>query len=74
MRQLFINGEKSQMFFTNTINNGRILHWIRENFSRFDLNEEHSCTAIAEIKENNFLIRGDEDRVELELKTVKPIL
>ena len=69
MKQLFINNECTTVFFSANASSEDIELWINLNLDFFNLNEQH--TAGAEVVSNNeFLITGDEDRLELTLEPV----
>ena len=73
MKQLIINGNKSHLFFKESIQNSKIAIWINDNLDRFDLNEAHSC-EVSLVLSDKILIRGDEDRMELDIQSIKSLL
>ena len=73
MKQLIINGDKTHFFFKESIMNSKIAIWINDNLDRFDLNEAHSC-EVSLVLFDRILIRGDEDRMEIDIKSIESLL
>ena len=73
MKQLIINGDKTHFFFKESIMNSKIAIWINDNLDRFDLNEAHSC-EVSLVLFDRILIRGDEDRMEIYIKSIESLL
>lgn len=73
MKQLIINGNKSHLFFNESVANSKIAIWINDNLGRFDLSEEHTC-EVSFVLFERILIRGDEDRVEIDIKSIESLL
>jgi hypothetical protein len=73
MKQLIINGTKAHFFFNESVQNSKIAIWINDNLDRFDLNEAHSC-EVSLVLFARILIRGDEDRVEIDIDSIKSLI
>lgn len=71
MKQLFLNGDASQMFFKGDTPNLTIMIWVEDNLDKFELNEEHSCQVFMSRESSNFEISGDEDLLEVVVKEVE---
>ena len=73
MKQLTINGHKAHFFFNEAIQNSKIAIWINDNLERFNLNEAHSCN-VSLVLFDRIIIRGDEDRMEIDIKSIESLL
>ena len=73
MKQLIINGNKAHLFFNESNQNSKIAIWINDNLDRFDLNEAHSC-EVSLVLADRILIRGDEDAMEIDIKSIESLL
>jgi hypothetical protein len=73
MKQLIINGSKAHFFFNEEIENSKIAIWVNDNLSRFRLNEEWNCD-VSLVTSNTIMIRGDEDRMHIEIKQIESLL
>ena len=78
MKQLFINGNATTLFFSAESNFVNVFEWVFESvlFSEdnlFNLNEKHSC-SVTTTPQCEILISGDEDSIELTLEPIIPIL
>ena len=73
MKQLIINGNKAHFFFNESIQNSKIAIWINDNLERFNLNEAHSC-EVSLVLSDTILIRGDEDAVDIDIKSIESLL
>ena len=73
MKQLIINGNKAHFFFNEAVQNSKIAIWINDNLERFNLNEAHSC-EVSLILFDKIAIRGDEDLMEIEIKSIESLL
>ena len=73
MKQLIINGSKAHFFFNEVIRNSRIAVWVNDNLDRFNLNEAHSC-EVSLVLFDRILIRGDEDRVEIDIESIESLI
>ena len=77
MKQLFINGNATNFFFSKYSTFDDIIKWVCEQAifdSRniFNLNEQHSCSVSNSIDE--IFINGDEDLKQITIEDIKPIL
>lgn len=76
MKQILINGNSTTIFFDEESTSEKICQWfnsrIADNDNIFNLNESYSCYCI-EISEEELLITGDEDRVEVIINEITPI-
>ena len=77
MKQLFINGTASTLFFSEKSSFDDIFEWIQERLfldNHFlNLNEQHSCSANNSFN-SSIVISGDEDRVVITIEEITPIL
>lgn len=73
MKQLIINGNKAHFFFNESVQNSKIAIWINDNLDRFNLNEAHSC-EVSLVLSDHIIIRGDEDRIEIDIKSIEPFI
>ena len=77
MKQLFVNGKATVLFFNSTASYDDIFEWVHEKvmFSEdniFNLNEQHSCSVNS--SDEGILICGDEDCVKIVIENIVPIL
>jgi hypothetical protein len=77
MKQVFINGEPLQLFFSVTSSRDSILEHITElvMFDKrniFKLNEQHSC-SVSPSSLCDLVISGDEDYKEVTIEKIKPL-
>ncbi len=73
MKQLIINGNKAHFFFNESVQNSKIAIWINDNLERFNLNEAHTCN-VSLVLTDRILIRGDEDRMEIDIKSISSLI
>ena len=78
MKQLFINGNASTLFFSEKSSFDDIFEWIQERLfldktNLFNLNEQHSCSANNSFN-SSIVISGDEDRVVITIEEITPIM
>lgn len=79
MKQLFVNGNATTLFFNKESSFNDIFEWVQEQVmfnpqNIFLLNEQHSCSVSNSIIENGMCISGDEDLKQITIEDVKPIL
>jgi hypothetical protein len=79
MRQLFLEEEPLQIFFSESTSFTDIHTWIIEQviFNKdniFNLNEQHSCTVGPHERDLKFFIMGDEDLKTLTLGEIKTVI
>jgi len=76
MKQLFINGKATTLFFNDEDSNERIAEWINfrmhDSDNPFNLNEDWSARA-DHMFDDTIHISGDEDMVEITLEKLTPI-
>ncbi len=77
MKQLFINGNATTLFFSKNASFDDIFEWIQEQvmFSDsniFNLNEQHSCSVNNSI--DGICINGDEDLKQVTIEEITPII
>jgi hypothetical protein len=77
MKQLFINGEATTLFFDESSSFEFILGWVKKRVGSlgeniFNLSEQHSCSASGD-EDGEILIRGDEDSLTITIETITPI-
>lgn len=77
MQRLFINGNGTDLFFSNDVTLEEIGLWMEESImfndkNIFGLNEQHSCDII--IEDGVIIISGDEDFKDVIMKDVVSIL
>ncbi len=78
MKQLFLNEEPLQVFFLESTSFTDIHTWTIEQviFNKdniFSLNEQRSCIVAPNKRDLEFIISGDEDLKEIQIKEIKPI-
>jgi hypothetical protein len=73
MKRLVINGYEANFFFNEEIANCKIAIWINDNLNAFNLNAKHNC-EVSLVLFNKILIRGNEDRMEIDVKYVESLL
>jgi len=78
MKQLFINGNASTLFFSKKSSFDDVFEWIQERLfldktNMFNLNEQHSCTVNNSFN-SSIVISGDEDRVVITIEEITPIM
>jgi hypothetical protein len=66
MKQLFINGNSTTIFFSEKASFDDMFEWVMEEvmFSEaniFNLNEQHSCSVSNHFEDMSMSISGDED-------------
>jgi len=77
MKQLFINGDATTIFFNSSVSLERILNWVEDeinfNISNniFNLSEPQTCGA--DIEEGVITIWGDEDSLTLTIEEITPL-
>ena len=77
MKQLFINGTATTLFFSKETSLDDIFEWVQEK-AMFDssniflLNEQHSCSVSNGI--SHICISGDEDLKKITIEEITPIL
>tara|TARA_R100000005_G_C4950069_1_gene170951 strand:+ start:509 stop:742 length:234 start_codon:yes stop_codon:yes gene_type:complete len=76
MKQLFIDGNSTEIFFSKNASFNDVFEWIEEEviFSEsniFNLNEKHSCDVSTHI--DCILISGDEDLKTITIQEINPI-
>lgn len=77
MKQIFINGNSTTLFFSEKASFDDIFEWVQEQvmFSDtniFCLNEQHSCSVSNHI--DGMCISGDEDLKTVTIETITPII
>lgn len=77
MKQLFINGDPSNFFFSKSSSFDDVFEWVSEQAmfdseNVFRLNEQHSCSVSNSIRQ--ICISGDEDLKYVEIKDITPIV
>ena len=77
MKQLFINGTATTLFFSKESSFDDIFEWVQEQvmFSSsnlFNLNEQHSCSVNNSI--DGISINGDEDLKIITIEDIIPII
>ena len=77
MKQIFLNGTATRLFFSDKVSFDDVFEWIQEQvmFSDkniFNLNEQRSCSVNNHI--DGICISGDEDLKIISIETVKTIL
>ena len=77
MKQLFINGNTTTLFFSKDSSFDDIFEWVQEQAmfdsqNIFNLNEQHSCSVSNSI--DGMWISGDEDLTKITVKDITPIL
>jgi len=78
MKQLFINGNATTLFFSKDSSFDDVFEWVSEQamFSEsntFNLNEQHSCSVSNSLNEG-MCISGDEDLVMITIEDITPIM
>ena len=78
MQQIFINGNPSSLFFSDSATFDDIFEWVQEQvmFNRsntFNLREQHSC-SVSNSLNGSMIISGDEDRIEIRIMSIIPII
>jgi hypothetical protein len=78
MKQLFINGNASTLFFSEKSSFDDIFEWVQERLfldktNLFNLNEQHSCSVNNSFN-SSIVISGDEDRVVITIEEITPIM
>ena len=79
MRQLFLDEEPLQVFFSESTSFTDIHTWTIEQviFNKdniFSLNEQHSCYIKPNERDLKFIISGDEDLKILTLEEIKTVI
>jgi len=59
-------------FFNEGISNKKIAEWVSRNLHILNLNEEHSCSV--NLEADMIVISGDEDRVEIDIIDIVPVM
>jgi len=77
MKQLFVNGNATTLFFSKDSSFDDIFEWVQEKAmfdsqNIFNLNEQHSCGVSNSI--GGMRICGDEDLKEITVENITPIL
>jgi len=77
MKNLFVNGNSTTLFFSEKASFDDIFEWVQEQvmFSDtniFDLNEQHSCSVSNHW--DGMCISGDEDLKIVSIETITPII
>tara|TARA_R110001599_G_scaffold22350_2_gene82488 strand:+ start:1479 stop:1712 length:234 start_codon:yes stop_codon:yes gene_type:complete len=77
MKQLFINGKASDLFFSKQASFESIFEWVKlevilNTTNPFNLNEQHSCST--SIHSNTICISGDEDSKEITIEQIEAII
>ena len=77
MKQLFVNGNATNLFFSENTSFDDIFEWVQEqamwdSANIFCLNEQHSCSVSNSIE--GIYISGDEDLEQITVKDITPIL
>ena len=78
MKQLFINGNASTLFFSEKSSFDDVFEWVQERLfldktNLFNLNEQHSCSVNNSFN-SSIVISGDEDRVVITIEEITPIM
>tara|TARA_R110000851_G_C12726228_1_gene529109 strand:- start:203 stop:439 length:237 start_codon:yes stop_codon:yes gene_type:complete len=78
MKQLFISGNASTLFFSESSSFDDIFEWVQERvmFDKsniFNLNEPHSCSVNNGL-DGSIWISGDEDSITINIESITPIL
>jgi len=76
MKQLFVNGNATDFFFSKDSNFDDIFDWVHEQAmfdskNIFNLNEQHSCSVSNSV--DGICISGDEDFKEITIEDIIPI-
>jgi hypothetical protein len=76
MKQLFVNGNATDFFFSKDSNFDDIFDWVHEQAmfdskNIFNLNEQHSCSVSNSV--DGICISGDEDFKEITIEDIAPI-
>tara|TARA_X000000368_G_C22438957_1_gene453825 strand:- start:125 stop:358 length:234 start_codon:yes stop_codon:yes gene_type:complete len=77
MKQIFINGNSTTLFFSEKASFDDIFEWVQEQVmfsdtNLFCLNEQHSCSVSNHI--DGMCISGDEDLKTVTIETITPII
>jgi hypothetical protein len=77
MRQLIFNESETSLFFTPHSSIEEIITWLEssilsDKIEGLRINELHSC-SVHKISDMEILISGDEDLIEVEVRTITPI-
>jgi hypothetical protein len=77
MKQVFINGQPLQLFFSETSSKDSIIEHITElvmfdERNIFKLNEQHSC-CVSPSMHGDLSISGDEDSKTVTIEKIKPL-
>jgi hypothetical protein len=77
MKQLFINGNATTLFFNKEASFDDIFEWVQEQVmfdsdNIFNLKEKYSCSVSNSI--DGMCISGDEDFIKVTIEDVTPIL
>ena len=78
MKRIFLNNRGTDSFIDDSVPQQEVLKILRNemifnNIDLFQLNERYSCTIDPSDEENSFIIRGDEDFIEVDLIEIKPL-
>ena len=76
MKQLFIDGNATTLFFNKETGFDDIFEWIWQDVllnssNTFNLNEQHSCSVVKRL--DGIWIKGDEDLKEITIEEITPI-
>ena len=77
MKQLFVNGNATTLFFSKDSSFDDIFEWVQweamfDSQNIFNLNEQHSCSVSNHI--DGMCISGDEDLKTVTIETITPII
>jgi len=77
MKQIFINGNSTTLFFSEKASFDDIFEWVQvqvmfSDTNIFCLNEQHSCSVSNHI--DGMCISGDEDLKTVTIETITPII
>ena len=77
MKQLFVNGNATTLFFSKEASFDDIFEWVQEqvmfdSHNIFCLNEQYSCSVNNSIE--GICISGDEDLKQITIEDIAPIL
>ena len=77
MKQLFVNGNATTLFFSKEASFDDIFEWVQEqvmfdSHNTFCLNEQYSCCVNNSIE--GICISGDEDLKQITIEDIAPIL
>ncbi len=77
MKQLFVDGNATTLFFSKDCSFDHIFQWVQEQVifdskNIFNLNEQHCCSVSNSI--DGICISGDEDLKQITVENIIPIL